>query len=1261
MDAALAAVSLLLISQASPDSERRGAANLRLPPVSVRAGESAVLGCDLGVARSGRAPPYVIEWYKQGVPFPLLIQFGSYPARVDPAYTGRASLVQAASLHMRDIQAEDSGWYECRVLFLDRDYDPSANGTWAYLSVTAPPRFRHTPAPYVEARQGANVALYCSAVGEPEPRVAWKKNGDPLQASLRYQLENGRLVIVGAQRNDSGIYACWASSVHGEVVHVTRLLVQGPPVIVLPPRNVTVNASQHALFSCRAEAYPSNISYSWFYGGTNVHSLRTLEGRVRVLLDGSLLLYRTGPDDAGTYRCLATNGLGRPATATAKLTVLFPARVVAMPAVSYLPVGLPGSLVCPTRAIPPVSRVNWMRGGQPLDLSQMDGWVQELDGTITIPRPTKAAEGIYTCTPFNKLGTSGPSPPTQVLLKPPPYFTIKPDFEYYEEAGRLLTIPCSAEGSPTPRIHWKNVDGEVSAGQQVLRDGRLQFRSLSRAATGCWVCEASNAITTIRAETHIFVTGTAPQVSYNLNVSVAVHSVNLSWEPGYNGGHLQNFSVWSKRAVGRPAEWASWTVPVGQTELTLGGLAADTLYQFSILATNLVGSSPFSTMVTARTLHLFPPVPMPTNHAVTGLGSLLPPRCLVANQTERAVYLVWLPPVNETRVSWNYSVEVRRRGQQWEQIDSLPSSQTTSVIEGLAKGSWYDIRVRTVSKDSISEPSNMLTIWTTVSREDDGRSAVAAPVLAAVVAALSFLAIAVLFSTATACLVNRRNNRPRSVSQLSITHCKKRTESESSLGTESREEADQPQPLELRPGRSHARQQASARRPGPPSPIELIARGPDGRFLLGVEEGDRAQVTTEQQRVGGGRGRGRGVASEASRKLAEAVRARPSPRRVGSHPPPRPRPPVAPRQATEHSRVKNQSLKLSERAEMKMQLKKSGLLSTRKQQERESRAKVESSLDQSSSEKPPIPVVQVESQGPPHVPPWDPLRLSLSSVEGSPDSVAPPRPPPPGTTSPRSLFVYSLSPSLSSAGAAAGLSPVVSPAHSPSPSYNRCVLGQGRGEPGCWGENNSGNVGDCGKSGGGNGCGEQTAMEPSLEGYGSRSSCWPHPWKGQHWGNEGLVSDWREQETWSNNCQECNNDGLGPWQPNVSSGDVAVCMTVPPDYEELFDMRATKVPTGNRQHMTERHATTAFRPPTGPFTGFSDVHRSQEDTVAMVAGPPGEHGPHYPPPPPYRPPMAAPRGPGRWHALAAQPRTPPNNQPRSPGSRKHRPLPTGTS
>lgn len=48
----------------------------------------------------------------------------------------------------------------------------------------------------------------------------------------------------------------------------------GPPVIVVPPENRTVNASRDVSLTCHAEAYPANLTYSWFHEGTNVFHLR---------------------------------------------------------------------------------------------------------------------------------------------------------------------------------------------------------------------------------------------------------------------------------------------------------------------------------------------------------------------------------------------------------------------------------------------------------------------------------------------------------------------------------------------------------------------------------------------------------------------------------------------------------------------------------------------------------------------------------------------------------------------------------------------------------------------------------------------------------------------------------------------------------------------------------------------------------------------------------------------------------------------------
>lgn len=47
-----------------------------------------------------------------------------------------------------------------------------------------------------------------------------------------------------------------------------------------------------------------------------------LQARVRVLVDGSLLLQRTTPDDAGKYTCTPSNGLWKPPSASAFVTVL---------------------------------------------------------------------------------------------------------------------------------------------------------------------------------------------------------------------------------------------------------------------------------------------------------------------------------------------------------------------------------------------------------------------------------------------------------------------------------------------------------------------------------------------------------------------------------------------------------------------------------------------------------------------------------------------------------------------------------------------------------------------------------------------------------------------------------------------------------------------------------------------------------------------------------------------------------------------------
>lgn len=60
--------------------------------MTARAGESVVLRCDVIHPVTGQPPPYVVEWFKFGVPIPIFIKFGYYPPHVDPEYAGKSGL-----------------------------------------------------------------------------------------------------------------------------------------------------------------------------------------------------------------------------------------------------------------------------------------------------------------------------------------------------------------------------------------------------------------------------------------------------------------------------------------------------------------------------------------------------------------------------------------------------------------------------------------------------------------------------------------------------------------------------------------------------------------------------------------------------------------------------------------------------------------------------------------------------------------------------------------------------------------------------------------------------------------------------------------------------------------------------------------------------------------------------------------------------------------------------------------------------------------
>lgn len=89
--------------------------------------------------------------------------------------------------------------------------------------------FREQPQS-VDVNLGVDALLDCKPPrGEPEPRVRWRKDGEPVRLGDRLvQLDSGSLRVRGAQREDAGQYVCVAFNIAGEKdSSPARLAVRG--------------------------------------------------------------------------------------------------------------------------------------------------------------------------------------------------------------------------------------------------------------------------------------------------------------------------------------------------------------------------------------------------------------------------------------------------------------------------------------------------------------------------------------------------------------------------------------------------------------------------------------------------------------------------------------------------------------------------------------------------------------------------------------------------------------------------------------------------------------------------------------------------------------------------------------------------------------------------------------------------------------------------------------------------------------------------
>ncbi|XP_060751458.1 protein turtle homolog A [Tachysurus vachellii] len=836
------------------------------PVLRVKQGGSALLNCPLSppVEEVSSASLHVVEWVRRDYDIPILIKFGAHAPRVHPRYEGRVSLAHGTALRVKDLVLQDGGWYECRILLPDKSSEETRNGSWTLLSVTAPPVFTETPPSITEALFGRPITLKCVAHGNPPPTIVWYKEGVVInQTSVNHvnvMVLNGSLTFSSASRETAGRYQCQASNSEGNEIHTMQLRVKGPPFILIPPTDTVLNMSHNALLRCQAEADPPNMTYVWMRDGDNVYHIESLKSRVKVMVDGTLLISKLIPKDSGKYTCMPTNGLLTPPTASATLTVRHPAQVTQMPEQIFLPTGMRGVISCPLLSDPPLLRVDWTKNGKALDLNAYPGWILTSDGSVVITTANDDAVGVYTCTPYNSYGTMGQSEHTTVILQDPPSIALAPQKEYSTEAGRTLIVPCQAHGDPPPTVTWAKLSPSVSLPlYSVSENGSLLLQSVSKDHFGEWECSVTNRVSTVRASTTVIVLGTSPHAVSSVFSEVGEHQANVSWVPGFDGGFTQTFTVWLKCVCEdeEQQDWHSAPGPSSSTSVLVSDLLPSTEYQFSVMAHNKLGSGPFSNITTARTMDALPTSP-----------KLEPPTLLYFNQSSEGVYLRWAVPSPQQLPIDSFVLQSRLEDGEWSTLDeNINANKSEMLVQGLRKNSNYELRLLSRHGEQLSMPSHSFNISTLVMDNPSSRfpEMEPRPLWTGVMIGMGVLCLLLLVLLVTVCLIGRKRNRqhrkmmrdhapaasrkassapdsPDSVLKQKLLPLRPLSSSSSSSDHSSLEKSnrnDYPDQKHHQLPRtqppSHGSEHESHLRRS--STVDLIHRGPDGRFMLeGYEE-----------------------------------------------------------------------------------------------------------------------------------------------------------------------------------------------------------------------------------------------------------------------------------------------------------------------------------------------------------------------------------------------------------------------------------------
>ncbi|KAI4474132.1 hypothetical protein M0802_015766, partial [Mischocyttarus mexicanus] len=359
--------------------------------------------------------------------------------------------------------------------------------------------------------EGMRTRLTCTVLGNPEPRVYWKKDSIELSSSSNkhvIKFDNGMAYfeLKEAVVEDSGVYTCIAENIHGSsstesTLKVYRDFVQplSPPIFTKSIKDTYRYSDHELVLECRVRGYPSS-TISWLKDGKILDDARYTK---KYLDDDIYRLEISNPNasDSGRYICRATNEIqsteishivhfeGRDQTSTYRsrhsrfmeddtsIEASRRPRFSSLLSDHSVPTGGTIALQVEVKGMP-APEVRWLHGErkEPISISKAKTFTESGIHTLIVPEATESERGTYICRAVNAYGYVDTTATIEIISPStidggkPAMFVSRPSEKSIAVAiGEDVSVSFRVTGVPKPRGLKDITDGPRSY-KEVIDD-----------------------------------------------------------------------------------------------------------------------------------------------------------------------------------------------------------------------------------------------------------------------------------------------------------------------------------------------------------------------------------------------------------------------------------------------------------------------------------------------------------------------------------------------------------------------------------------------------------------------------------------------------------------------------------------------------------------------------------------------------------------------------------------------------------------------